>query len=207
MRRRLLFVIVVLITLVVLVISGCMKTQGIVHMETMGEIPIPPKGKAVIVFVRPADFAKTLATRIYDGETLVGVLRGKTYFAYETTPGKHLFSSAGHEAVKYTNFTFVNANLLAGKTYYIDVHFYETVVGMGFQYWAELEPIRPGDKKQGDMKTWLKELKECARIELDHEAMKTEQDIASNVSKYRERFYKDGLKKGKFPELRSSDGV
>jgi len=204
MGRRLLFVIVVLITLVVLVISGCMKPQGIVHMETMGEIPIPPNGKAVIIFVRPAGFAKALATRIYDGETLVGVLQGKTYFAYETTPGKHLFSSAGTEAVKYTNFTFVKADLLAGKTYYIDVHFYETAAGMGFQFWAELEPIRPGDKKWGDMQTLLKE---CARIEMADEAMKTEQDIASKVSTYREKFYKDWLKKGKFPELQPSDGV
>jgi hypothetical protein len=73
-------------------------------------------GISTVVFMRSSFVGAAIKTSIYEvtnGETkFIGIMKNKTKINYETTPGKHTFMVVSEAA------DFMEADLMAGKTYY-----------------------------------------------------------------------------------------
>jgi len=82
-------------------VKGTAPTQG----------PVPDK--ALVYFMRPSGFGFAINFQIWDGDRFIGLSQGKSYFAYECDPGKHLFIGMAE------NKRGVEADLAPGKSYYI----------------------------------------------------------------------------------------
>jgi hypothetical protein len=76
-----------------------------------------PAGKALVVFMRPSRYGGGIQSTVYDvaqpQDTFLGIVSGKTKISYAAEPGRHLFMVIGENA------DFVDAQLDAGKTYYV----------------------------------------------------------------------------------------
>lgn len=83
---------------------------------------------------------------IWDGEKFIGALAGKTYFQYEADPGEHLFVAKGG------NWSFVKANLQAGKRYYV----FATLNIRPFYQNISFDPVKKENKElMADIQSYL----------------------------------------------------
>lgn len=102
-----------LVVLAAVGLAGCMSSMMV---KQPGAAPAPAGGKAMVVFMRPSSFGGAIQASVYDtdgaGNTFIGIVSSKTKLAYQAAPGKHLFMVVGE------NGDFMNADLVAGKTYY-----------------------------------------------------------------------------------------
>jgi hypothetical protein len=104
-----------LILLISIPIWGCYANK----IMTSDSSPTPVNNdKALVTFIMRTQMPSPLPTfqfwfDVWGGEKFVGALAGETYFHYEADPGEHLFVATGG------NWSFVKANLRAGKRYYI----------------------------------------------------------------------------------------
>jgi len=78
----------------------------------------PTKEKALVRFMRPSGFGFGINFNILDGENVIGNSVAKSQFNYLADPGKHLFIATGENKV------FLEAELEAGKTYYVITRVY-----------------------------------------------------------------------------------
>jgi hypothetical protein len=78
-------------------------------------IPTVSAGKCQIVFSRAKILGPFQQFTYFDGDKVIGQYYGQKYTIYECDPGKHVLWA------KYSNASFVEANLIAGKRYVIDV--------------------------------------------------------------------------------------
>lgn len=97
-----------------LLLAGCASNP----MDPVADQTIPSAApdKAQVVFMRDAYTGKAIVSSLYDvidGKTqFIGVMANGTKIAYPTTPGKHTFMVVSEAA------DFMEADLVAGKTYY-----------------------------------------------------------------------------------------
>ena len=97
-----------------LLLAGCASNP----MDPVADqtIPAAAPDKAQVVFMRDAYPGKAIVSSLYDvtdGKTqFIGVMANGTKIAYPTTPGKHTFMVVSEAA------DFMEADLVAGKTYY-----------------------------------------------------------------------------------------
>ena len=97
-----------------LLLAGCASNP----MAPVADQTLPPAAadSAQVVFMRDAYTGKTIVSSLYDvtdGKTrFIGVMANGTKIAYPTTPGKHTFMVVSEAA------DFMEADLVAGKTYY-----------------------------------------------------------------------------------------
>lgn len=97
-----------------LLMTGCASTQ-------MNPIPKdqlitkPEPGKALIYFVRPSSFGGAIQAPLFDDEQYIGTSSANTIVPYQAMPGAHMFMVMGESA------DFLQAELLADKTYYAEV--------------------------------------------------------------------------------------
>ena len=92
-------------------IAGCAGSSQYMSKAATPEGPSP--GKALVYFMRPSGLAFAIHFQIWENYQLIGLSQAKSYFAYESDPGKHLFIGRAE------NKRAVEADLEAGKTYYI----------------------------------------------------------------------------------------
>lgn len=96
-------------------LGGCATTSAL--MAPSSTTPQPSADKALVVFMRPSVYGGAIQASVYDTsgghDTFIGVVSARTKVAYEATPGTHLFMVVGENA------DFMNADLVAGKTYYV----------------------------------------------------------------------------------------
>lgn len=71
--------------------------------------------KATVYFTRASGLGTLINFTFFDGEKAIGRFNGGKYMKYECEPGEHLFWARSE------NKSFVEAELLAGETYIIDV--------------------------------------------------------------------------------------
>jgi hypothetical protein len=97
-----------------LLLAGCASNP----MAPVADQTLPPAAadSAQVVFMRDAYTGKAIVSSLYDvtdGKTrFIGVMANGTKIAYPTTPGKHTFMVVSEAA------DFMEADLVAGKTYY-----------------------------------------------------------------------------------------
>ncbi len=192
------------VSILLLAVAGCAVNQAVRRDDVRGVVPAAPPDKALVVFARPTLLGRGFNTRIYDGETLAGLVQGKTYFTYEAAPGKHLFAAKGHE-FKYTNYAFLEADLSPGKTYYVYVSMFTRFVGAGLQYWVELKPIKPGTEDWTKMQTWLPG--ECAKLEMLPSAQQVETENSAAFETLRQKFFATWSVEGTKARIEPRDGV
>ncbi len=195
-----------LVALAVVVSTGCAgPAQFVLHEDVRGVVPRAPSDKALVVFARPSLQGRGFNTRLYDGDKLVGLVTGKSYFVYEATPGKHLFASLGHDMAKYTNFSFLEADLAPGKTYFVWASFYPRYKGLGVQNWADLNPVKPGSEEWEKMKTWLPA--DCARLEVLPVAAEVERENAEYFGEVRKQFFAEWSAQPHPVRIEPGDGI
>ncbi len=191
-------------SMLLLAVAGCAVNQSVRRDDVRGVVPPAPPDKALVVFARPTLLGRGFNTRVYDGETLAGLVQGKSYFTYEAAPGKHLFAAKGHE-FKYTNYAFLEADLSPGKTYYVYVSMYVRYVGAGLQFWVDLKPIKPGSEDWTKMQTWLPG--ECVKLEMLPSARQVEAENAAAFGTLRQKFFATWSTENAKARIDPPDGV
>ena len=97
---------------------------------------------------------------IWEKDRFIGALSKKTYFQYVTDPGEHLFIARGG------NWSFVKANLDAGKRYYIFVNLYPSFMR---RHGVVFQPVKKEDKELiSEIPEYLSELKAMSVIGTKH---------------------------------------
>src|SRR6478609_10901232 len=100
-------------------------------------IPPAPADKAVVYFTRTSSLGFAINFIYFDSLQAIGRFTGPKYMRYECEPGTHLFW------VRSENKDFVEAEVEAGKTYFI-----EAIPKMGaLKAAVELLPVNPADIK------------------------------------------------------------
>ena len=146
MRRKMVFVL-----LAVLFCVGCAGRSAYMLPTTV--LLQPTEDKALVRFMRPSGYGFAINFNILDGEKVIGNSVAKSQFDYLAEPGKHLFIAMAENKV------FLEADLEAGKTYYVFTRVYTGVwkarvgfiaVNRGSKYWDqvrtfenELRKVRP----------------------------------------------------------------
>lgn len=90
---------------------------GLPLMKESKENIEPDANNATVTFIRSQSFAENLSFGIWNQQGLLGNLKGKTHFVSKLSSGKHVFVANGY----YGNYYLVNAELAAGKKYYVMV--------------------------------------------------------------------------------------
>jgi len=109
MRNQIKFLLLV----AVLLLPACAGKSNYMMPATDQYSQGVPSDKAVVYFMRPSGMGFAINFQIWDGDHFIGLSQAKSYFAYECSPGKHLFMGFAENKVA------VQADLAAGKEYYI----------------------------------------------------------------------------------------
>jgi hypothetical protein len=110
-------------------------------------IKTPDPEFATVTFIRSGVMAFGVTAMLWDRESLIGELSPRKYIQYKAAPGKHLFMA------KSENWSYLNANLIAGKHYIVVVDIYPNGYGARF----ELTPALPFEDKvkKTDIDGWF----------------------------------------------------
>ncbi len=95
-----------------------LMNPGFVNLPLMKESTAniePDANNATVTFIRSQSYAENLSFGIWNQQGFLGNLKGKSYFITKLPPGKHVFVANGY----YGNYHVVNAELAAGKKYYV----------------------------------------------------------------------------------------
>lgn len=96
-------------------LSGCVATSPLMTKATVA--PQPSADNALVILMRPSRLGGGIQASVYDEKNgkdeFIGITSAKMKVAYAATPGQHLFMVIGENA------DFMNADLQAGKTYYV----------------------------------------------------------------------------------------
>ena len=96
-----------------LFLASCAGVGSSLYMRSSETLLQPSNDKALVRFMRPSKKAWPINFNVYDGKNIIGQGVAMTQFDYLADPGKHLFMATGE------NKTFLEADLEAGKTYYV----------------------------------------------------------------------------------------
>lgn len=153
------------------------------------------KDKALVYFIRPISLGYLINAAVYDDEKFIGFVPYKQKLPYLVDEGKHTFMVVSEAA------DFLNADLLSGKTYYIQV-----VPRMGaWRARFSLAPVTKDDLGNPKVQKWL----EKARlIKNKDSASKWAEDNHASVLKKKEVYFPKWQQKpeDKRPFLKAEDG-
>ena len=79
------------------------------------DLPLTSEDKALVVFFLASKRSGGVHATLADGDEFITHLVKRTCFYYQSVPGYHMFSVVGEAA------DFLEADLMAGKTYFIQV--------------------------------------------------------------------------------------
>lgn len=103
----------VLMLLVLAVLAGCHSSKMVKSSTAVHE---PAPGKAMVVFLRSSGLGGAIQSSVYDTgdqDTFIGIVSTGYKTAYQAEPGHHRFM------VQAENADFLEADVDAGKTYYV----------------------------------------------------------------------------------------
>lgn len=136
--------IALLVCTLVILLAGCRQPLW----EVTPKLNATAHDKVLVSFIRPSIWAKANLYQIWDGEAFVGLSSGGKITQYYADPGKHVFMAYSG------NWSYVQADLLPGKNYYILVH---SVFGMTRSRVA-FDPVRRGDESAAKVDEWMNNL-------------------------------------------------
>jgi hypothetical protein len=130
----------------IFLIAGCAGSSK--YMAKATPITGPSSDKALVYFMRPSGLGFAINFQIWDGDHFIGLSQAKSYFGYQSNPGKHLFVGIAE------NKRGIEADLEAGKSYYII-----TQVRMGgWRARMAFIPVTQGSEFWGVVETYKQSL-------------------------------------------------
>ena len=139
-------------------VAGCTSASPYMHPRAAPSITgatvdpaavprfVAPADAAVVVFVRPSDYARTDKLPIIDEHgRFLGVSTIESYFAVAMPPGQHAFVTWD------TNHAALTATLACGRVYYVEVAVYPGFWGTK----AQLLAITPRAESWTRVAEWL----------------------------------------------------
>jgi len=106
----------VLAVFVLLSCTGCAGHS--MYMKPATTLLQPTENEALVRFMRPSGLGFAVNFNVLDGEKVIGNSVAMSQFDYLVEPGKHLFIATAENKV------FLEADLEAGKTYYVITRIY-----------------------------------------------------------------------------------
>jgi hypothetical protein len=145
----------------------------------------PSPQYATVTFVRATTFGFAVEFNLWDGENFIGVIDAKQYVQVQLPPGEHLFMARGE------NWSFVNANLEAGKKYVVLAN----VVPGVRKARVVLAPVTKTQAKwgQGEIDQWFER---CAPVTPD-------QNVAPEWVAKRLPHVREGIELSKHPDTKA----
>jgi hypothetical protein len=119
--------------------SGCAGSSA--YMKSTKTLLQPTQNKALVRFMRPSGYGFAINFNMLDGDHVIGNSVAMSQFGYLAEPGRHLFIATAENKV------FLEADLEAGKTYYIITRVYMgawsarvafVAVTKGSEYWDKV---------------------------------------------------------------------
>ncbi|MFO0793627.1 MAG: hypothetical protein U0586_06150 [Candidatus Brocadiaceae bacterium] len=173
-------------------IASCAGSSG--YMRSSQTLLNPTQDKALVRFMRPSGFGFAINFNMLDGEKVIGNSVAKSQFDYLAAPGKHLFVATAE------NKAFLDAELDAGKTYYVITRIYPGV------WYARVEfiPVNKGSEfwdKVGEYESTLN------KLEPDLTALKAwEEANKPKIQKVLSDYESEWKNKYQWPKLMPEDG-
>ena len=152
------------------------EPQGLVSLQ-------PPPDKAVVVFIRPSNFARAVGTTILDEHgRFLGDSLPQTYFAVLEPPGQHVFISWAE------NTAALRAELAPGHVYYVEVAPKMGVMSARMHLLA----LTPRSENWPKLREWLSESKPLVANEAAGQAYLSERrdDVAERIRRAQEALSK-----------------
>ena len=177
-------------------LNGCVTPVAKMnHSELSEAVTTPAPGKALVIFMRPKALGYTVHATVYDDDKIIGTVPYNTKLPYMAEPGKHMFMVISESA------DFMQADLIAGKTYYAEV-----VGRMG--WWRarfSLLPFSSKDLETQKVQDWIEKGQFVKNAESLYEWYRNNR--ASVLTK-REKYFPEWKAKSdaEKPYLRSEDG-
>ncbi len=186
--------------------SGCVHIPPVPHQEdesVSGVVVAPSASEAVVVFVRASNYGAQRAIILYDGDKMVGIVQGRNYAIYRTTPGKKTFGAviAPLEGHANNHAAYLDAKLEAEKIYYVRTRLifaYTNILTI-------LEPLRSSDKEWQDLPEWLGT---CKLTHVTGETRAWASGNAAMIDPIRKEYYDQWVRGDRSSYvLRAADGV
>ena len=180
--------------------SGCAGRVSNMSVAPAGKtIEAPQKGKAQIVFMRPATLGYMIQSAVFemsnDKPLLVGIVAAKKKVTYAVEPGEHLFMVTGESA------DFMSAKLEAGKTYY-------ALVSPRMGFWKarfSLKPIHADELDSTKFNSWLNS---CQLVEISQDTEQWANENSNSIQAKYNEYYQNWMQKdiSQRPILLPGDG-
>ena len=153
-----------------------------------------PTDKALVYFIRPSNLGYKINAAVYDDEKFIGFVPYNQKLPYFAEPGEHLFMVVSEAA------DFLKAELIASKTYYIQV---APRMGM-WRARFSLAPITKEDLQTKQVQKWISA---CRLIENKEGAEQWAIDNAPSVSSKKASYLEKWNAKGvdNQPKLNADD--
>lgn len=154
------------------------------------------QNKAQVHFLRPNMLGWPNHAAIYDDSAFIGFVPHNGQLTYQADPGEHLFMVTGESA------DFMKADLIEGRTYYVQVQPRMGVWGARFS----LIPVVKDDITSAQVQEWLTN---AARVENNDAAYKWAEKNKKDEMEKKKKYYKTWMEKSNEdrPYLQSTDGI
>lgn len=173
-------------------IVSCAGSSG--YMRSSQTLLNPIQDKALVRFMRPSGFGCAINFNMLDGEKVIGNSVAKSQFDYLADPGKHLFVATAE------NKAFLEAELEAGKTYYVITRVY---IGA----WTARVAFLPVNKGSEFWDKVLKYENTLQKLQPDINALKTWEDAnKAKIQKVLSAYETEWKDKYSWPKLMPEDG-
>jgi len=186
-----------LIVACLFVLAGCASSH-MADLADPGRTFEPADNEAMVVFMRPSIFGGAIQSAVYqvtdDGPEFIAIISSKRKFPYRTTPGKHRFMVVSESA------DFADAELLAGKTYYMLV---TPRMGM-WRARFSLKPIPKAEMQGSEFNEWLRD---TTWVENTPSSQQWAQENEPSVRQKLTEKLSEWLNKEGRPALRPEDGT
>lgn len=175
-------------------------------MEQVGRnvsAPVPLRGQAVVVFMRPTGDSPDVQATVYDlqndGDHFIGVVSDGTRVHYVTWAGRHLFMVIGENA------DFMEANMVEGKTYYVRV----TPRAGALKARFSLKPVRKAQIGTAEWTEWddnSQLLLRCSSTECERWVNNNVNSVVGKRQKYMQKWERKTVGKRRAAGLQPQDG-
>ena len=206
------------IVLIVLILASSVSCSGPqlhrVEQNNLNALQRPGADTARVVFIRyQKGFVAQGVIAIYDGNDLIGGLSPRSYFTYDTKPGRHIFGCYSSPP----GMDFLLADIDGGKTYYAQCSYQDRVLSLA----SKIIAIKKGSDIMDGLPGLLPTLEQASLTAEGEELYKVQQedagrfiiDTRASMVTYRidiEGLRKSWLKEAKTvqkPELLTEDGM
>lgn len=186
------------IVLLVLLTTACAgPLRGMKETGAPAATPAPPAGQANVVFMRPSSLGVAIASSVFemrgDQNLFIGHVPAKRKIVHTVAPGPVRFMVVSEAA------DFLQADLVAGKTYYV-------LVTPRFGVWRARFSLRPVTAAELDGKEFREWFDDCVWVETTDEARDWARRSAGSVQEKRVEYLQKWEPRTDKPTLSATDG-